>query len=267
MRRLRASPLCAVALAACATGKPAAPPQRAAGAPASAPAAPGTREAAPAPIRPEALVAGAHALRAGGDLANARELLEGALRASPDSDDVRLELADLLLSDGRENDRVAALLEAVRARDRARWHLLTARLAEARGDDPAAVDAYGRALAGADDPDARFRRALALERLGRADEAIAELERVRAERPRDALVRTKLGERYEAASRFPEAESELRAAAEAQPERAAGWERLAGFYERRGRRADASAALARARDAGAGIRGGRTLRPLLPSRL
>lgn len=265
MRRLPAVPLCAVALAACATGGP---PQRAASAPAPGASAPGTREAAPpAPVRPEALVAGARALRAGGDLANARELLEGALRASPDSDDVRLELADLLVSDGRENDRVAALLGAVRVSERARWHLLTARLAEARGDDPAAVEAYGRALAAADDPDARFRRALALERLGRADEAMAELERVRAERPRDALVRTRLGERYEAAGRFPEAESELRAAAEAQPERAAGWERLAGFYERRGRRAEASAALARARDAGAGIRGGRTLRPLLPSRM
>ena len=210
-------------------------------------------------------MAGARALRAQGDLANAKELYAEAHRAWPGMDEPRIELADLLVSDGRELERAAALLGGVRAREGARFRLVAARLAEVRGDDPGAVDGYARALAVRDDPDTRLRRALALDRLGRAEEATAELERVRADRPRDASLRALLGERYEAAGRFAEAESEFRTAAESQPERAAGWERLARFYERRGRAAEAGAALGRAREAGA--RNGRALRPLLPSKL
>jgi tetratricopeptide (TPR) repeat protein len=175
---------------------------------------------------------------------------------------VRLELADLLVSDGGDPGVSWALLRSVRSRD-ARWSVVSARLGEQVGDDRWAVEAYAQALAAAEDPDLRLRRALALERLGRFDEATEELERVRASRPDDALARARLGERYEAAGRLREAEAELRAAAEAQPERAAAWERLARFYERSGRRAEATAAKARARDAGG--RGGRSLRPLLPS--
>ncbi|HEY6100582.1 MAG TPA: tetratricopeptide repeat protein [Anaeromyxobacter sp.] len=247
-------PLAALALAACGTASSPSRPAALAQRPAAA--------EAPQP-RPEVLVARAKALRAEGDLAGARARLEAAYRAAPGSDEVRLELADLLVAEGNEVYFAAALLDGVRVRD-GRWSLLAARVAELRGDDLAAADAYARALGAGDDPDARLRRALALERLGRLDEATAELERVRATRPSDALVRARLAERYEAAGRLADAESELREAAEAQPDRPAGWERLARFYERAGRTADASAALARARDAGG--RSGRALRPLPPSK-
>jgi predicted Zn-dependent protease len=254
----RVSPLALAALAACGTPSGSAgraPPAGAAPAPSAL--------AVPAQPRPELLVAAARALREQGDGAAALDRLETAFRAAPQSDEVRVELADLLVSDGREPARAAALLDGMRARDGARWNAVSGRLAEVRGDDAAAADAYGRALAAADDPDLRFRRALALERLARADEATAELERVRASRPDDVLVTAHLAERYEAAGRLGDAEAALRAAAEAQPSRAAGWERLARFYTRTGRPGAASEASSRARDAGA--RSARSLRPLLPS--
>ncbi len=194
----------------------------------------------------------------------AGEVEEAALQVDPGFDDARLELADLLLADGREVERAASLLDGVREKGSVRHEILSARLGESRGDDAAAVDAYGRVLGFGDDPDARLRRALALERLGRGDEAIAELERVRAARPADAVVRSRLAERYEAAGRVRDAEEELRRLAEDQPDRASGWERLARFYGRHGRAANARAALDRARAAGG--RPGRSLRPLLPSK-
>ena len=247
MRRLVQLSLAAALLVACAGPKP-----------------PPAAVAPPPPPDPAPLVAQARDLRAGGDLAGARARLEAAHLASPDSDEVRLELADLLVSDGQEVHRAQALLEGVRAREGARWFLLSARIAELLADDLRAEAAYARALAVEDDPDARLRRASALERLGRAGEATAELERVRTSRPRDALLRTQIGERYEAVGRLAEAESEFRVAAEAQPDRAQGWERLARFYERAGRAPEARAAQDRAREAGG--RSGRTLRPLLPSK-
>ncbi len=224
---------------------------------------PAAIQPAPQP-RPEVLLERARVLRAEGDVEGARARLETAYTLDPASDDVRLELADLLLTDGDGTDRAAVLLGAVARADSARYHLLGARLAELRGEDAGAAGAYERALAIEDDPDARLRRALALERLGRAGEATTELERVRADRPGDAIARTHLADRYEAAGRNADAESELRAVADAQPDRAAGWERLARFYERSGRAEDARAALARARTASG--TGERALRPLLPSR-
>lgn len=214
--------------------------------------------------RPDVLLARARALRAEGDLEGARARLEAAHQASPAADDVRVELADVLVADGRELDRAAELLAGVQGPGDARLHLVTARLAEVRGDDAGAEASYAVALAVEPDPDVRLRRALALERLTRYDEATAELELVRADRPDDVLARARLADRYEAAGRLREAEAELVRAAEAQPDRAAGWERLARFYERAGRGADARAAQARAR-AAAG-RDERGLRPLLPSR-
>jgi predicted Zn-dependent protease len=246
MNRLAALPLAALLAAACGTPKP------------SARVAP-----APPPPRPEVLLAEAQALRASGDVDGARARLEAAHGAAPADDGVSLALAELLLADGRDVDRAAALLHGVRERGPG-WYLLAARFAEAGGDDVAAAMAYRRAVADAPDADARLRYALVLERLGRGEEAIAELERVRTERPADPIARDRLAERYEAAGRLADAEAELVALAEAQPERGAGWERLARFYERAGRAADARAALSRARERGAGE--GRVLRPLLPSR-
>jgi len=212
----------------------------------------------------DALLADARALRAAGDAALARARLEEALAAAPSRDDVRIELAELLVADGDDPPRAETVLAGVRRRTvDARWDLACARLAELRGDDDAAQAAYGRALFVREDLDIRLRRALALERLGRADEAARELERARSARPQDLAVRARLAELYEAAGRLAEAEAELVTAARAAPERAAGWTRLARFYERAGRQADADRADARARAAG---RPSRNLRPLLPSR-
>ncbi len=225
-------------------------------------------EAAPVPVaaqpRPEVLVARARALRAEGDVGGARARLESAFAAEPGLDDARLELADLLIADGRELERAAVLLAGVREQGSARHALLAAQLAECRGDDAVASDSYARALALADDPDVRLRRALALERLGRSEEATSELERVRTDRPADAVARSHLAERYEAFGRLGDAEKELRRLADDQRDRASSWERLARFYGRHGRKADAKAALARARTASG--RSSRSLRPLLPSK-
>lgn len=214
----------------------------------------------------DALLSDARALRAAGDAALARVRLEEALAAAPARDDVRLELAELLVAGGEGEDlpRAETVLAGVRRRTvDARWDLACARLAELRGDDEAAQAAYGRALFVAEDADVRLRRALALERLGRAEDAARELERARAARPQDLAVRARLAELYEAAGHLPEAEAELVTAARAAPERSASWTRLARFYERAGRPADAERADARARAAG---RPSRNLRPLLPSR-
>jgi tetratricopeptide (TPR) repeat protein len=226
-------------------------------------AAPAAASAWPPPS-PRELLAGARALRAAGDVGGARARLERALVVAPAYDDARLELADLLLSEGADLDRAAELLGGVRA-PQARASLLSARLAELRADDGAAAAAYARALEAGDDPDVRLRRALALDRLGRPAEAIRELERVRAARPRDAIARARLAALYEGAGRFRDAEGEYRALAEAHPDRAQGWEDLALFCERAGRYADAQAAHRRARDARK-KEGARELRPLPPSR-
>jgi predicted Zn-dependent protease len=240
--------IAAVLLAACGTSRSA-----------RAPRPPAARLELP---RPEALVANAQELRAQGDVAGARARLEAALATAPSDDAARLELADLLLADGADLDRAAALLAAVRAPG-PRVHLLSARLSELRGDDAGASDAYARALDAEDDPDVRLRRGLALDRLGRAGEATLELERVRADRPDDAIARGRLAALYERAGRVREAEAEYRALAEARPERVQGWEDLARFCERAGRHAEARAAAERAR-AARGTANAR--RPLLPSK-
>jgi tetratricopeptide (TPR) repeat protein len=256
LRPASAALLTLLALAACKTSAP--PP-----APAAASA-----DAAPAPAaqpRTDVLVSRARALRAEGDVEGASARLEAALQLAPEAADVRVELADLLVADGRDLDRAAALLAGVQAGGGARLHLVRARLAEAQGDDAAAAAEYELALATEDDPDARLRRALALERLGRDADALAELTQVRADRPDDTLVRARLAERLEGAGRLAEAEEEYRWLAEAQPDRAGPWERLARFYERSGRAKEARWAAERAREA-AGARQDRALRPLLPSR-
>jgi tetratricopeptide (TPR) repeat protein len=208
------------------------------------------------------LVSRARVLRAEGDVAGARARLDAALGGAPGDDGPRLELADLLVSQGDDLDRAEELLRPVS--ESGPLHLVRARLAEARGDDALAAAEYATALAAGEDPDARLRRALALERLGRWQESIAELERVRAALPDDPIVRSHLAEGYEAAHRLNEAEAEWRSLAEQQPGRASGWERLASFYERTGRDHEARAAHEKAR--AAGRRTDRTLRPLLPSR-
>lgn len=217
------------------------------------------------PERAQVLLARARALHAEGDLPGAAARLESAREADPASDAVRVELADVLVAEGQDLDRAAALLDGVADTPDGHVSLVRARLCEARGDDAGAAAAYGLALAGTDDPAARLRRALALERLGRTRDEIVELERLRAERPGDAFARAHLGEAYADAGRERDAEAELRWVAEAQPGLPAGWLRLAHFYERAGRPRDARAAEERARALG-GVHRERALRPLLPSR-
>jgi tetratricopeptide (TPR) repeat protein len=243
-------------------GLAACPAPRALAATVHAPAAPGSGPAS-LPLPPSERFARAQRLRSEGDVAGARAQLESALATAPAYDDARLEFADILLSDGSDLDGAAALLSGVRVPG-ARSHLLSARLSELRGDDAGAAAAYEDALEAGDDPDVRFRRALALDRLGRRDEAIGELERVRTARPKDAVARSRLAALYESAGRTREAGAEYRALAEARPERAQGWEDLARFCERTGRNAEARAAHARAR-AARGKASTRELRPLPPS--
>lgn len=218
----------------------------------------------PAP-RADVLLTRARALRAEGDAPAARARLEAALQADPADAEVRVELADVLIGEGQELDRARALLREAGGIDGPSVFLVRARLAEALGDDAQASAEYACALARAEDPDARLRRALANERLGRRAEAAADLARVLEQRPDDAFARGRLAQWHEDSGRLAEAEREYRALAEAQPARAAGWDRLARFYERSGRGADARAARERARAAGGG-HGDRALRPLLPSK-
>ena len=221
--------------------------------------------AGPPPPSPEVLLEEAIALRSEGDLGAARAKLEAALAASPRADAVRNELVDLLLADGRELDRAAEVLAGADATAAGpRLHLLAGRLAELQGDDARAAEAYARALTLGADAELRFHRALVLDRLGRADEALLELEALRAARPAAPGLALALSEHYESVGRLPEAAAELVRAAEAAPERAAGWDRLARFHARHGQEAEARAAEARARDVAA--KPDRALRPLLPSR-
>lgn len=103
----------------------------------------------------------------------------------PPTDPERLDEAARLLADGTGLDRAALLLASVEAGP-PRREILLGQLAELTGDDAGAVAAYERALAAGDDGEIRLRRALALERLGRGEEAEADLGRLRAAAPREA---------------------------------------------------------------------------------
>jgi predicted Zn-dependent protease len=218
--------------------------------------------AVPAGPSPEVLLARARVLRAEGDLEGARARLETAVSSGTPSDELRLELAELLVADGRDLARARGLLDAVEARG-GRLELLSAQLAELEGDDATAAAAYAVALGSEPDPDVRLRRALALERLGRGREALDELALVKRDRPDDLVVRARLAEQYEAAGLLAAAENELVEAARAAPDRPSGWDRLARFYTRIGRPEKARSAQARVRELSGAPE--RTLRPLLRS--
>lgn len=247
---------------ACASGGRAPPVEKAA-APV-APVAPPPAAASGRAPRIDLLIASSRTLRGAGDVEGACEVLEAALSLAPASDPVRLELAALLAADGRELARAAELVAAARPAGGPRALAVEGQIAEVRGDDAAAAAAYAASLEEAPDPDVRLRRALALERLGRGEEALRELHQARRERPGDPLIRSRLAERYEEAGLLSAAEAELVAAAEGAPDRAADWDRLARFYERSGRPDKARAAAAKARDA-TPAPPERKLRPLLRS--
>lgn len=228
----------------------------------SAPVEPGARAPGEAGTRPEALLSRARQLRTAGDHEGARQRLEQAARIAPDDPDVCFALADLLVADGVDLDRAAAMLSALPPSHPQR-DVALGRLAEQRHEDAAAEAAYARQLARGPDPQVQLRRALALERLGRLSEAIAELERLRAASPGEIEVRLRLAEAYETTGRLGEAEAELSGLAEASPARPEGWRRLAAFCTRQGFTERARAAEARAHDAEAKPK--RELRPLLPA--
>jgi hypothetical protein len=98
-------------------------------------------------------------------------------RPPPPTDATLLDEAARLLADGVQLERADTLLAAVAASPRR--DLLLGQLAELTGDDPGAVAAYDRVLARGSDDEVRLRRALALERMGRAAEVAGDLRRLR----------------------------------------------------------------------------------------
>lgn len=221
---------------------------------------------APRAPSPESLLREAIALRASGDVDGARGKLEAALAASPRADPVRNELADLLMADGRELERAGEVLAGADAAAAGpRYHLLTGRLAELRGDGALAAEAYAHALSLGADPELRYERARLLAALGRTDEAIDELLALREAGRAGSAVALALAERYEEVGRVADAEAEYRRYAEAAPDRPQGLRLLARFLERHGREEEARAAEARARERAGGTPD-RALRPLPPSR-
>ncbi len=225
------------------------------------------RTEAPPPVKPSpgSLLAGARAARQDGDGATAQRLLEEAIAADRSWPLPRIELAELLVAEGRDLDQGRAAIEGVPAEsENPRAALVRAQLLELSQDDSAAADAYARALKLKSDPDVRLRRAAILARLGRDGDAVGELQRVREERPSDPAAGLALAVLHERAGRLLEAEAELVALAEASPEKPGGWDRLARFYARTGEAAKARQAGARSRAADG--RKDRALRPLLPSR-
>jgi len=227
------------------------------------PAAPAAAPAAPARdhLAASAAVAAARSARAGGDGAGERARLQEAVRADPEWDLPRLDLAEILLRDEADASAAFSLLDGGARSDNPRLHRLRGQALEQAGEERQAAQAYGRALSLRDDVELRLRRGLILHRLGAGADAIAELEEVRAVRPGEALARGHLADLYEAAGRRREAEEELRWLVAAAPADPAPLRRLAAFLERGGEpgRAEAAERAARALETPR-----RALRPLRP---
>jgi predicted Zn-dependent protease len=217
----------------------------------------------PRTAAPESLLRDARSARDAGDLPLARARLEEAVLGAPDWDLPRLDLAELLLAEGSDLPQVAELLSGPVRPENPRLHVLRGQLAELEEDDLGAAASYAQALLLRPDPDVRLRRALVLDRLGRGDDAISELERVREARPRDPAARARLADLYERAGRLEHASRELEALAFGSG-RPAPWRALAEFHRRHGDENAARWAEANARALDA--REDRALRPLLPSR-
>jgi Tfp pilus assembly protein PilF len=251
--------LFALALA-CASARPPPPP----------PAPPSAAEAMPVTPAPppvdaaRELALGREALK-DGHVEEARQHLEAAAQADPGAAEPRLDLAELLISEGADLEHAEGLLRETQTLqvERARWAHLSGALKELRGDEAGAGEAYRAALELAPDPDLRLRRGLLLLRLGKAAEAESELARVLAERPGERAGRTELAELYERAGRSVAAEHELAVLAALAPSDAAPLRALVAFYRRHGEQGKAVVAehWARALDGE-----GRKLRPLLPAR-
>jgi predicted Zn-dependent protease len=218
---------------------------------------------------PVELLREGRAARDRGEDARARELLERAVAADPGWAIPRLELSEQLLKDGAQLERVQTLLAGADLpgegmADSPRFHHLQGQLRELQGNDAGAVESYARSLAlRAEQTDLRLRYAQALSRLGRKPEAIAELERVRVDRPGAVQVLGNLADLYEEGGHLAKAEAELQALVELSPDQTAPLQRLARFYERHEMKAKAKATEKKLRAAGGDQR---KLRPLKRSR-
>ncbi len=199
-----------------------------------------------------------------GRLADASIAFERVIRADPNAFDARLELVEVLLTQSIDLGRAAKLLDeagALRAYD-VQVDRLRAWLDELRGDLGAAADDYARVLAVSPDPELRLRRAALLMRFGRVDEAIAEYEKVAAERPADRGTRATLADIYESRGRLADAERMLLEIERLGPGELAPLRKLAAFYRRTGQSTKAVEVEGRIR---ALEHPQRVLRPLLPS--
>lgn len=248
----------AVTALACASARPPPPP------PPPPPAAPQPAPEPPPVDAARELALGRAAL-ADGRVAEAREHLEAAVGADPAAAEARLALAELLVSEGADLGEAQKLLDEAQVlhADPARVARLSGALAELRGDDAAAADAYGRALRAAPDVEVRLRRGLLLARIGRAEDARSELTRVVAEDPSTRAPRSVLAELYERSGQRDVAEHELTVLAALAPAEPVPLRALAAFYRRGGEPAKAAAVEERAR----ALEGeGRKLRPLPQAR-
>jgi predicted Zn-dependent protease len=228
-------------------------------------AAPAPPPAPPPPVghvAAEAAMAEARSARERGDAAAEQVELARAVGADPGWDLPRLDLAELILREEGNGRAALELLPGPAQRpDNPRLPRLRGAALEQLGDDAGAAAAYAEALAVREDGELRLRRALLLARTGASAEAIAELERLRAARPRDPLPRSHLAELYEAAGRRAEAEAELRWLGAASPADPAPLRRLARFLSRGGDAARAAAAEQAARALEKPVR---AMRPLMP---
>lgn len=167
-------------------------------------------------------------------MADASVAFERVIRAEPNAFDARLELVEVLLQQSIDLGRAATLLDearSLRAYD-VQVDRLRAWLDELRGDPAAAADDYARVLAASPDPEIRLRRAGLLLRLNRIDEAVAEYEKVAAERPADRGTRATLADIYEHRGLLADAERMLLEIERLAPGELAPLRRLAVFYRR-----------------------------------
>lgn len=204
-----------------------------------------------------------------GDQAEAAAAFEQAAEAAPTWLLPRLELASLAVArrEGMAAAREALLRVAGEDSDVSRVHRVIGELHALEGDDARAVAAWQKALQLRPwDDELRSRRASALHRLGKADEAADEWMRVVRAMPGELHLRARLAMALEDAGRFDEAQAQLEDLVRRQPGKEAPVRRLARFFERRGEREAALAAHGKADKLREKPRPSRKLRPLLPSR-
>lgn len=183
------------------------------------------------------------ALEERGDTVAAQAALERLVREQPSWELPRLEAARLLLKEGQGLDRVEWHLEAARslAPENPRGHFLWALLQDERRRPDAAMEALRTALLlRSDYHDARFRLAGLYQAAGRYAEAASEWRRYAEDHPDQAGPRLQLAAALERAGKSKEAERELRRLFESPRTREIGGRRLAEYYDRTRRPAEAA---------------------------